>query len=1206
MINQSLVFLSFSRLKNLYSNISLSVGIFLIKHKPMVYLEKRHAHKKISASSWWAREWLSLAGDIDEEKHRAAKAYVNLAKVLGVDYRESRVLARILGPEKKYLRIELGFEPFSEDELKIIEEILRSSSLIRAELALGKLPGLLNEELADQNINLIPASLDELKTRCTCVDAMNFCEHKAALLYFVTEQIDKDPLLYLKLRGIPDSLIALEDDFTERTLSKLIEKLAADEGDTSSLLTEQFFKDYNQPLNNLKFDYKSWLRLLSDSPSFSENFNFKQFIEALYTELSVKVDSLYQPRKRPKRKTAAYALAEDIFIELNLKASSYEDLFNFSIEIEDLLFNYSLNQDLNLLSARLAFTLLLLQTAVLVIKEGLYSAELLFNRRKAFQVRYVPLFSNASLSERLKILKNLYPENLIKSANLTSLEQPQDNFLEAINLNELLSFLVTKLIKNLNLKLRNFPPSDLKYSFLSYTEFELDNAEAIAASRNLNSWLAKLQIQSYVLKPLLRLEEASEEGCHLYVDLIDNDNSPESIMSLRSIIDDKAKQNLAFTVLPKIYLQLNLIQEYVPDIKQIIATEAKAAPVLNMEKISEILVSSKKILNILGVNVILPKSLEKILRPRLIVNLKTDRYIARETFSIEDISEFSYEIALGDQHLGMDEFKALVKNASGLVRFKQEYIMLAPDEVSAMLEKASEPLPKINSELDALHYLLSEKVNDVKLSLTDNLENLVKSITRPSEDVDLPKNLKAELRPYQERGFKWLYANYKNAFGSCLADDMGLGKTLQVISLLLKIHRESKTRKASLVICPTSLIGNWFKETMKFAPDLRVSIYHGNKRTLDLTDKDLVITSYGLLRREITEFTKHEWNILVIDEAQNIKNHQAQQTRAIKMLKAENYVAMSGTPVENSLSELWSIFDFINPSYLRSLKEFTINYAIPIEKYRDAEKISQLKKVISPFLLRRLKTDSSIIQDLPEKIIKDQFVYLTKEQTTLYQSVLDTAMARIESSEGIERKGQIFKLITSLKQLCNHPSNFTKEKNSDVNLSGKALKLLDILNDVLLNKEKALIFTQYHEMGEILQALIKAELGLDAAFYHGSLSLKDKDAMVEDFQNNFSRKIMIISLKAGGTGLNLTAANHVIHYDLWWNPAVENQATDRVFRIGQKKNVMVHRLINIGTFEEKINDLLKAKKELADLSVSASEQWITEMSNDELKAVFSL
>jgi len=235
---------------------------------------------------------------------------------------------------------------------------------------------------------------------------------------------------------------------------------------------------------------------------------------------------------------------------------------------------------------------------------------------------------------------------------------------------------------------------------------------------------------------------------------------------------------------------------------------------------------------------------------------------------------------------------------------------------------------------------------------------------------------------------------------------MGLGKTLQVISLLLKIHSETastnnKPKKASLVICPTSLIGNWFKETVRFAPDLKLSIYHGNKRTLDLTDKDLVITSYGLLRREITEFTKHEWNVLVIDEAQNIKNHQAQQTRAIKMLKAENYVAMSGTPVENSLSELWSIFDFVNPSYLRSLKEFTLSYAIPIEKYRDAEKISQLKKVISPFLLRRLKTDTSIIQDLPEKIIKDQFVYLTKEQTTLYQSILDASMAKIESSEGI-------------------------------------------------------------------------------------------------------------------------------------------------------------------------------------------------------------
>jgi SNF2 family DNA or RNA helicase len=451
---------------------------------------------------------------------------------------------------------------------------------------------------------------------------------------------------------------------------------------------------------------------------------------------------------------------------------------------------------------------------------------------------------------------------------------------------------------------------------------------------------------------------------------------------------------------------------------------------------------------------------------------------------------------------------------------------------------------------------------------------------------------------------------------------MGLGKTLQVLTLLLKIRQENAGNRVceqshinnettdkqppSLVICPTSLIGNWFKESSKFTPDLKVAVHHGSKRNLDYEGTDLVITSYGILRQDIAKFSEREWNLLIIDEAQNIKNHETKQARAIKALKAKNYIAMSGTPVENNLSELWSIFDFINPRYLRSIKDFTNEYSIPIEKYRDQEKIAQLKRVTSPFLLRRLKTDKSIIQDLPEKIINEQFVYLTKEQTALYQNVVNNALEQIAASEGIERKGKIFKLITSLKQLCNHPSNYTKQEDYDFNLSGKAIKLIDILREILISREKALIFTQYTEMGDILSKMIQSELGSEALFYQGSLDRKRKDEMVEEFQNAYTKKIMIISLKAGGTGLNLTAANHVIHYDLWWNPAVENQATDRAFRIGQKKNVMVHRLISMGTFEEKINDLLKAKQQLADLSVSVGENWITEMSNEELRGVFGL
>jgi SNF2 family DNA or RNA helicase len=375
---------------------------------------------------------------------------------------------------------------------------------------------------------------------------------------------------------------------------------------------------------------------------------------------------------------------------------------------------------------------------------------------------------------------------------------------------------------------------------------------------------------------------------------------------------------------------------------------------------------------------------------------------------------------------------------------------------------------------------------------------------------------------------------------------------------------------------------------------------------LKTKDTDIVISSYGILRRDLKKFNKHDWNLFIIDEAQNIKNTETQQTQAIKSLKAKNFIAMSGTPVENRLSELWSIFDFINPGYMKSLKEFNDNFAIPIERYREVEVAEKLKNVSSPFLLRRLKTDKTIIKDLPEKIVIDEFNYLSKEQTAIYQNIVESNMPGIESSEGIERKGLIFKLITNLKQLCNHPSNYTKQKNYDPELSGKATKLISLLREILINKEKVIIFTQYTEMGDILQEMISRELLQQALFFHGGISRKKRDQMVEDFQNKPENKIIIISLKAGGTGLNLTAANHVIHYDLWWNPAVENQATDRAFRIGQTKNVFVHRFISLGTFEEKINDIIKNKQELVNLTVSTGESWISEMSDKDLKKLFAI
>ena len=360
------------------------------------------------------------------------------------------------------------------------------------------------------------------------------------------------------------------------------------------------------------------------------------------------------------------------------------------------------------------------------------------------------------------------------------------------------------------------------------------------------------------------------------------------------------------------------------------------------------------------------------------------------------------------------------------------------------------------------------------------------------------------------------------------------------------------------------------------------------------------------MRSDINKFKRQKWFLVVVDEAQNIKNPNTLQTKAVKSIKARHKIAMSGTPVENRLSEYWSIFDFTNKGYLTTLKKFRENYIVPIEKENNQKILENFRKITKPFILRRLKSDRNIIKDLPDKIVSDIYCDLTKEQVALYKETLDSAIREVEENAGIKRKGLVLKMINSLKQICNHPAQFTKSSHINVNESGKMEILMNTLENILEADEKVLIFTQYVKTGEIIQKLVEEKFSEEVLFLHGSLTRSKRDKMIRKFQENHQNRIFIISLRAGGTGLNLTAAQNVIHYDLWWNPAVENQATDRAYRIGQKENVMVYRFITKGTFEEKINEMLRSKEELAKLTVGNGETFITEMNTEELKDLLEL
>ena len=467
----------------------------------------------------------------------------------------------------------------------------------------------------------------------------------------------------------------------------------------------------------------------------------------------------------------------------------------------------------------------------------------------------------------------------------------------------------------------------------------------------------------------------------------------------------------------------------------------------------------------------------------------------------------------------------------------------------------------------------------------------------------------------------WVYDFEVEDHHNFVADGILCHNTIQLITLLLhdrEVNKPGDTarRNPALLICPMSIVGNWHRELQRFAPSLKVMIHHGHERLSgaafveEAMRNDIVVTTYSLALRDREHLAPIEWKYVVVDEAQNIKNEAAKQSQAIKALNARHKIALTGTPVENRLSELWSIMEFLNPGYLGSATAFRQQFAIPVERYHDADRAETLKRVIQPFVLRRLKTDKSIIADLPDKMEMRVFCNLTQEQATLYEAVVKEMMEKIEESEGIERKGLVLATLMKLKQICNHPAQFVGDGSALPGRSGKLARLEEMLEEVLAAGDKALIFSQFAEMGGLLRHYLQERLDCEVLFLHGGTPKKLRDSMVQRFQEeragSSSPPIFILSLKAGGVGLNLTAANHVFHFDRWWNPAVENQATDRAFRIGQHKNVQVHKFVCVGTLEERIDQMIEQKKELAESIVGSGENWLTEMSTAQLKELFAL
>jgi SNF2 family DNA or RNA helicase len=588
--------------------------------------------------------------------------------------------------------------------------------------------------------------------------------------------------------------------------------------------------------------------------------------------------------------------------------------------------------------------------------------------------------------------------------------------------------------------------------------------------------------------------------------------------------------------------------------------------------------------------------------------------VADSGFGLEQLVDFRIDLVIGDSTVTAEELAELARLKVPLVRVRGQWVELDDRQLKAALKAVGR---RRDGELTAGEVLQlvvdggeEEDLPIVDVDADGPLGDLLSGqAAERLTPVPVPETFQGTLRPYQQRGLSWLSFLAGLGLGGVLADDMGLGKTAQTLSLLLAERAGPGPAPApTLMICPMSLVSNWQKEAARFAPSLRVYVHHGGARRRDElpTDIDLVLTTYGTALRDLAVLRTVTWGRVACDEAQAIKNSGTRQAQAVRAIPARTRLALTGTPVENHLAELWSIMEFCNPGLLGPAKQFRRRYQEPIEARADADAIAALKRATGPFVLRRLKTDSSIISDLPEKNEMKVWCTLTAEQATLYQAVVEDMLAVIAGSEGIQRRGNVLAAMTKLKQVCNHPAHLLKDGSRLPGRSGKLARLEELAGEIIDEGDKALVFTQYAEFGTMLQPYLAAHLDRPVLWLHGGLSKAKRDELVDRFQTDTEPMLFLLSLKAAGTGLNLTAANHVIHVDRWWNPAVEDQATDRAFRIGQSRNVQVRTFICTGTLEERIDEMIERKKALASSVVGTGEEWVTDLSTDQLRELFSL
>lgn len=1143
-----------------------------------------------------AMEALADAGRLDR-----GRSYAGNGRVLKLGIEEGRATAVVEGSYRPTYRVVLRFPPLPAADRKRLRDLLAADPLAAGLILAGELPEAFLKKLSDEKIDLLPRRWRDIEGDCDCPDDGDPCKHMAAVYYVIAQEIDRDPTALFRLRGADLSgtgLAAGAEEPLFRTEPFEGASIEAAPGAEGRAFSAPRLASFSAAIP----------RLLPPAPPVASR-DLKFALAEFYHRAAAVADYVFDASADAGGEGADDALRR------RWARAAYSFVVPAPGEAGRPLVRAVLPDEADGGSAARELSPFEACRLFSAFDEGGIEGEPAYRFLRAFALAarlvcarqaFVPDVRSDGRTMRVVWKPALF------SRDVRALMEELARFLPASTgkdraaafLLALFADLLDDYVRDLAWEPspRGFAEEPAARALFRAEPVRVDSPALRSLPRALDSWLSVFDLAASHFAYELVLDEKGDTGFSLRAKVrpaaVDADGAAPRSMPLRRAAAELGPEALRFPA---------LLSSFLPQLRDLAVRDAVP---LDLETAADFILDASPLLSRLGVDVVLPRSLRNLAKPRAKVKAGNGGLVSY--LGSDALLGFSWQAAIGEDLVDVAEFEKLAADGRRLVRFRGRWIRIDPAEAAAVLAKL-----KKGTELGAAEALSAflQDPEDLDLSARGHFEKLLAAASGARADAaPAPSGLRANFRPYQERGYRWLAGHFDAGLGCLLADDMGLGKTVQAIALILALKETGRLGAGALVCAPASLLGNWERELAKFAPDLSVRLHYGSGRRLK--GADVVLTTYETFLRDADKMAagpaapkggeRVPWDLLVLDEAHSIKNPDSLRAKAIKTARSRGRVALTGTPVENHLGELWSLFDFILPGYLGTRSAFRAAFRTPVEAERDAEAAERLRRLTSPFLLRRLKTDPAIAGELPEKIVIDEYARLTPEQAGLYEGAVRDAEGRIEAAEPGERRAAVLGLLTGLKQICNHPRNFDKESSPAVERSGKAQLLLAILSTALEAGEKVLVFSQYVEMLGILDTMIRRDLGAESFMLHGSMAKAKRDAAVDAFQAAPGPGVFLISLKAGGVGLNLTAASRVVHYDLWFNPAVENQATDRAFRLGQVRNVFVHRLIARGTFEEKIDAMIKAKTEIAELTVKAGESWLADLDPADIKELVRL